>query len=167
MSRMNRNLSRRSALGKLTGSALTFTAVADLAHRITAAELAAGPQLKGRIRQSVCRWCYGKVSLEDLCRAAKEFGLQSIDLLTVQDFPILKKYDLVCGMVSGVPGGIPTGLNRLENHGKIIEYFERTAPIVAEHGYPNLICFSGNRKGMSDEQGLGNCVVGAKRIAAI
>jgi hydroxypyruvate isomerase len=85
----------------------------------------------------------------------------------VNDFPTLKKHDLVCAMVSGVPGGITSGLNRLENHDKIVAFFEKTTPIVAEHGYPNIICFSGNRDGMSDEKGLENCAIGLKRIAPI
>ncbi len=70
-------------------------------------------------------------------------------------------------MVSGVPAGFTRGLNRVENHDRIVEFFERSAPIVAEHGYPNIICFSGNREGMSDEQGMENCAIGLKRIAPI
>jgi hydroxypyruvate isomerase len=63
-----------------------------------------------------------------------------------------------------VPGGIGSGLNRVENHDKIVAFFEKTIPIVAEQGYPNIICFSGNRKGMSDAEGLENCATGLKRI---
>jgi hydroxypyruvate isomerase len=66
-----------------------------------------------------------------------------------------------------VPGGIVSGLNRKENHDKIVAFFERTIPIVAEHGYPNIICFSGNRKGMSDAEGLENCAIGLKRIVPV
>jgi len=88
-----------------------------------------------------------------MCQAGKGMGLQSIELLTVDDFPTLKKYDLRCAMVSGVPGGITSGLNRLENHDKIVEFFEQSIPKVAEAGYPNIICFSGNRKGLNDEKG--------------
>ena len=70
-------------------------------------------------------------------------------------------------MVSGVPGGITSGLNRTENHDKIVAFMEETVPIVAEHRYPNIICFSGNRKGLDDEKGLENCAIGLKRIAPI
>jgi hydroxypyruvate isomerase len=159
-------MSRRSALRKVTGSTVALAA-ANLSGRLQAADDAVGSKLKGRIHHSVCRWCYGKISLPDLCQAANSIGLQSIDLLEVGDFPTLKQFGLVCAMVSGVPGGIGSGLNRLENHDKIVEFFERTAPVVAAHGYPNIICFSGNRKGMSDEQGLDNCAVGVKRIVPI
>jgi hydroxypyruvate isomerase len=105
--------------------------------------------------------------LEDFCKASKDIGLQSVELLEAKDFPTLKKYNLVCAMVSGVPGGITKGLNRVENHDAIVAFFEYTAPLVAEQGYPNIICFSGNRSGMSDEQGLENCAIGLKRIAPI
>ena len=163
---MNQDMSRRSALRKVTGTTVALAAT-SLATRLKAADEAASPTLKGHINHSVCRWCYGKISLEDLCNASKAMGIQSIDLMEVQDFPTLKKHGLICAMVSGVPGGIGSGLNRVENHDKIVEFFEKTAPIVAEYGYPNIICFSGNRKAMSDEQGLENCAIGLKRVAPI
>jgi len=140
-------------------------AAGALSTRLDAANTAAG--LQGRINHSVCKWCYGGIQLEPFCQAAKEIGLQSVELLEVPDFPLLKKYDLTCAMVSGVPGGITSGLNRVENHDKIVEFYERTAPLVAAAGFRNIICFSGNRKGMSDEQGLENCAKGLKRVAAI
>jgi hydroxypyruvate isomerase len=152
---------------KLTGGAAVVAAAASLSERLAAADEAPGAKLKGRINHSVCKWCYSKVSLEDLCKAGKEMGLQSVELLTVDQFPTLKKYDLICAMVSGVPGGITDGLNRLENHDKIVAFYEQTAPIVANAGFKNIICFSGNRRGMSDEQGLENCAIGLKRIAPI
>jgi hydroxypyruvate isomerase len=160
-------LTRRSALGRIAGTAAVFSTAASLGSRITAAEATAGAQLKGRINHSVCKWCYPKVSLEDLCLAGKEMGLSSIELLEAKDFETLKKHGLTCAMVSGVPGGITSGLNRLENHDKIVAFYEEVAPKVAEAGFKNIICFSGNRKGMSDEQGLENCAIGLKRIAPI
>ena len=159
--------SRRSAIGKLTGSAALLAVGTSLSQQLRAAELAVNSQVKGRVNHSVCKWCYGKIPLDEFCQASKKIGLQSVELLEVKDFPTLRKYDLACAMVSGVPGGITSGLNRLENHDKIAEFIEQTAPIVAEHQFPNIICFSGNRAGMSDDQGLENCAVGLKRIAPI
>jgi hydroxypyruvate isomerase len=164
---MNTKLSRRSALRAIPAGALALSAASSLPDRLAAAEPEADAKLRGRVRHSVCRWCYDKIPLDDLCRAAKEMGIQSIDLVEVQDFPTLQKHDLVCAMVSGVPGGITSGLNRVEDHDKIVEFFERTIPVVAEKGYPNIICFSGNRNGMSDEQGLANCATGLKRVAPL
>jgi len=159
-------VSRRTALGTIAGGTTAIVA-ASLAQRLGAAEAAAGESLKGRVNHSVCKWCYDKVPLEDLCVAGKKMGLQSVELLEVKDFPTLRKHDLVCAMITGVPGGITKGLNRLENHDKIVEFYEWAAPKVAEAGFKNIICFSGNRDGMSDEQGLENCAIGLKRIAPI
>src|SRR5215475_12455608 len=113
---MKARITRRSALSRVAGSAALVTATAaSLSERLAAAEAATG-QLKGRINHSVCKWCYPKTSLEDLCKAGKEMGLQSVELIEMKDFDTLKKYDMICAMVSGVPGGITKGLNRLENH---------------------------------------------------
>ena len=164
---MKTRITRRSALAKIAGSTAVVTAAASLAQRLTAADAATGASLKGRVNHSVCKWCYPKVSLEDLCVAGKEMGLQSIELLLVSDFPTLKKHGLICAMVSGVPGGINDGWNRLENHDKIVKFFDETIPIVADAGYANIICFSGNRRGMDDEKGLENCAIGIKRVVGL
>ena len=156
---MAKQMTRRSALGKLAGSTAAISAAASLAHRLEAADDAAGAALKGRINHSVCKWCYGKIPLEDLCRAGKSIGLQSIELLNVGDFPTLQKHGLACAMVTGVPGGIQDGFNRLENHDKLVAFFESAIPKVAEAGFPNIICFSGNRRGQEDEKGLENCAI--------
>lgn len=150
----------------MTKTAVTVSVAGALETRLRAEDRAAGAN-SGRVNHSVCKWCYGNISLEDLCIAGKEMGLQSIELLETKDFPTLKKYDLQCAMVSGVPGGITQGLNRVENHDDIVEFYAATAPIVAKAGFKNIICFSGNRDGLSNEQGLINCAVGLKRVARI
>jgi hydroxypyruvate isomerase len=160
---MKTNIARRTALRRIGGTALAGGTIAALAERISAAE--AG--LKGQVNHSVCRWCYNKIEIDDLCKASKEMGIQSVELLKVEEFPAVKKYGLACAMVSGVPGGIEVGLNRTENHAKIAEWMEKTIPVVATAGYPNVICFSGNRKGMSDEQGIENCAIGIKQFIAV
>jgi hydroxypyruvate isomerase len=164
---MKARITRRSALTRVAGSAALITATAtSLSKRLAAAE-AATAQLKGRVNHSVCKWCYPNIQLEDLCTAGKEMGLQSVELLEVKDFETLKKHNLICAMVSGVPGGITKGLNRVENHDKIVEFYEWAAPKVADAGFKNIICFSGNRAGMADDKGLENCAVGLKRIVPI
>jgi len=163
---MNNTISRRCALGQLTAAAVVTGVSASLQQRLAAADEAA-PGLKGRVHHSVCRWCYDKVELDDLCKAGKAMGLASIDLVEVKQFETLKRYDLISAMVSGVPGGIVSGLNQRENHDKIVAFFEQVAPQVANAGCKNIICFSGNRRGMSDEQGLENCAIGLKRVMPI
>ena len=92
------HLSRRSFLHRsVVGSIAAGAALASLENRLFAAD-AAG--LKGRIHHSVCKWCYPKVSLEDLCAAGKGMGLTSVELLQPSDFATLKRHDLICAMVS-------------------------------------------------------------------
>ena len=164
---MKTKLSRRSAIQTLTGGAAVLAAASTLSQRLTAADAAGGAKLKGRINHSVCKWCYDKIPLEEFCAAGKQMGLQSVELLEVKDFPTLKKHGLTCAVVSGVPGGIGSGLNRIEHHDKIVEFMEQTIPIAADFGAPNVICFSGNRDGLDDEKGLENCAIGLKRIAPV
>ena len=138
-----------------------------LSSTVAAAEASLPRDLKGRVRHSVCRWCFNNVPLDELCREAKAIGLQSIELVDVKDFPVLAQHGLVCAMVSGVPGGITQGLNRTQNHDRIVAFMEATIPQVAKAGYPNIIVFSGNRDGMSDDEGLKHCATGLKRIMPI
>lgn len=139
--------------------------MATFVHRLEAADTATG--LKGRIHHSVCKWCYPKVELETLAQWGKENGLQSIELLETKEIPVIQKKGLTCAMVSGIPGGITKGLNRLENHDAIVEWFSNAAPQVSNLGCQNIICFSGNRNGLSDEEGIKNCAVGLKRLVPI
>src|SRR5437667_9190942 len=110
---MNTHITRRSALTRVASAAAAVAVSADLHHRLRAADdsLSSG-KLKNNVNHSVCKWCYGKIPLDDFCHSAKQIGLQSVELLTTEDFETLKKYDLACAMVSGVPGGITSGLNR-------------------------------------------------------
>ena len=157
-------MSRRSAIATAT-SAVAASAAASLGQRLSAAEAAIGS--KGRIHHSVCKWCYPKIELEALAIAGKEFGLRSIELLEVKEIPTVQKHGLTCAMVSGIPGGITKGLNRVENHDAIAAWFEATAPAVAKLGCENIICFSGNRAGQSDADGIKNCAAGLKRLLPI
>ncbi len=121
------------------------------------------PQAKASFKQGVARWCYSKIPLDDLARAAAEMGIQGVDLVGPADWPTLKKHGLVCSVASG-GGTIPDGLNRKENHDKIEQEFRQNIPRAVAAGVPNVITFSGNRRGLSDEEGLDNCVAGLNRV---
>lgn len=126
----------------------------------------AKPKLKGRLKQSVCRWCYGKLSLDDLCKAAAEIGYQSVELLGEKEWDVPKKYGLSCAVANG-PNPIPKGWNRIENHDSFVKEAERLLPLVKAAGIPNMIVFSGNREGQPDAEGAKNCIVGLKRITPL
>jgi hydroxypyruvate isomerase len=119
--------------------------------------------LRGRLNQSVSRWCYGRIPLEELCAFCKKLGIKSVELLGPKDWPVVKQFGLTCAMVSsGTP--IEKGFNRRENHDWLVAHYEKMIPMVAEAGFRNLICFSGNRGGMDDEEGWRNCAEGIKRL---
>ncbi|MGA4644449.1 TIM barrel protein [Limisphaera sp. 4302-co] len=167
---MSARVSRRSALKTLVGTAAAVASGSVFSPSAAAQE--SGPvKLKGRIRHAACRWCYNDIPLEELCRAGKEMGLEGIDLVGPGDFPVLKKYGLVCSMVSNPVidglGGITHAWNRVEHHDKLVQAYEQRIRETAEAGFERLICFSGNRAGLDDEQGLENCERGLKRILPV
>ena len=122
---------------------------------------------KGRIQQSVSRWCYQKIDLDKLCTYAAEIGLKAIDLLNPDEFEVPRRYGLVCAMGYGGGGEIPSAMNRVENHARIEEGFRKYIPLAAKAGVANIITFSGNRAGMSDEEGAKNTVIGLNRVKKI
>jgi hydroxypyruvate isomerase len=157
--------SRRNALKKM----VTAGAVAglSLSGRIEAAEAALPTHLKGRVNHSVCRWCYNDIPLEDLCKAAKDIGLTSIELVGPEDWPMLKKYGLTSAMPNGAGKGITQGFNDPQYHDELIESFTDVIPKAANAGLKQIICFSGNRNGLDDEKGLENCAVALKRLMPV
>jgi len=118
----------------------------------------------GRLKQSVSRWCYGRIPLDDLCQAAKSIGYSSVELLSEPDWATPKKHGLQCAMANGF-GSIPVGFNRPDNHDKLVADAERMIPLVAAAGIPNIVVFSGNRAGLSDGDGIANCISGLRRVA--
>lgn len=120
--------------------------------------------LKGNINHSVCEWCYPDLSLVELCEVAKSIGLVGIDLIGPKDWKILKEYKLESTMCNGAEISLTAGFNHTEYHSTLVDNYLKHIDLVADAGYTNLICFSGNRNGMDDETGLQNAEVGLKRI---
>jgi hydroxypyruvate isomerase len=142
---------RRAALA--AGAALSATAALALDD---------APKPKGQLKQSICRWCYGKIPLAKLCEIAKGLGYQSIELLLPPDIKRVKEAGLTCAMIGGA--SIENGLNRPANHAAIVKRLTELIDFAAAEGLPNVICMSGNRKGMDDDEGLKNCVAGLKKV---
>ena len=123
---------------------------------------------KGRLKQSVCRWCFSGIPLDELCRQTAAIGLKSVELLGPDEWAEPARHGLVCAVATNVSANpIGKGLNRVENHDAIVSQLEARLPEVAKAGIPNQIVFSGNRKGLPDDQGLANCVTGLKRIVPL
>jgi hydroxypyruvate isomerase len=119
---------------------------------------------RGRLKQSVSRWCYQKMPLPDLCKAVAAMGLTAIDLLDPPDWPVVREHGLVCSMGYGGGGSIPEGLNNPANHDRIVNSLIAAMPNAVKHGVPNLITFFGNRQGRSDREAIDNCVAALNRL---
>jgi hydroxypyruvate isomerase len=157
-------MNRRKALQSAVAAG-----AATLIRPAGAAPQAAAPQKDGgRLKQGVSFWTYQKwFDLDGLCKEAVRIGLKGIDLVTPDQYAAVRKYGLVPSMTSGSgPNTIPTGLNRLENHDKILDSLKNDITLAAAANVPNVITFSGNRRGMPDGEGLENCAVGLNRIKA-
>jgi len=124
-------------------------------------------RLKGTINHSVCRWTYGSLSLEQLCVMVKELGFAAIDLVGPKDWDTLKKNGIYSSMCNGAEINLVDGWNEPNFHSTLIKNYTEHIEYVAKAGYTNLICFSGNRRGMDDETGLKNCEHGLKKILSI
>lgn len=117
---------------------------------------------KGRVNQSVSQWCYGKWSLDELCQVSKKLGLKAIDLLGPNDFATVKKYGLVVSMVNSHP--LTDGLADKKFHEACLAKLRETIDATSAAGFPNVISFSGNRRGIPDDVGIENSVEALKKI---
>jgi hydroxypyruvate isomerase len=155
------NLTRRSLLKS------SLAGAAAIALPAAAAKLDSVTPRKGRIHQSVCRWCYQQIPLEKLTQYAANIGLFGVDLLQVDEFDVPRRYGLICTMGYAGGGEIKKALNRIENHAAIEQAFRTNIPLAAKAGVPNVITFSGNRAGMSDDEGAKNTIIGLNRVKKI
>lgn len=158
--------SRRNALMRMVAASGAVAGL-SLSHRIEAAEAALSANLKGKVNHSVCRWCYNSIPLEDLCKAATNIGLTSIELTGPDEWPVLKKYGLTSAMPNGAGMGIEKGFNDPRYHDELVASYEAIIPKVAKAGLNQIICFSGNRNGLDDEKGIENCAIGLKRLMPV
>ena len=124
-------------------------------------------KFKGNINHSVCQWCYGFISVEELCKAVTEIGFSAIDLVGPKDWPTLKKYNIYSSMCNGSEISLTEGWNHTEYHSTLIDKFTSYIPLMVQAGYKDVICFSGSRKGMDDETGLKNCTDGLKKVIGL
>jgi hydroxypyruvate isomerase len=156
------NLTRREALA--VGAA---TIGAGIAVRATGQSGAAPAKAvtKGRLKQSVCRWCYAKIPLVDFCKACVAMGLPAMDLLQPNEWAIARDNGLICSMGYADAGSIPKGLNDKANHDLIVAGLEKNLPLAAKAGVPSVITFFGNvQPGMSEQEAIDNCVLGLNRV---
>ena len=154
------HMTRREAL-----AAGAMAAVSAFAPRIAAGQAAGGKAVrKGRLKQSVSRWCYKAIPDPVFYKAVADMGLPAVDLLKEDQWSVVRDYGLICSMGYGDGGTIPDGLNVVANHDAIVKGMTASLPKAAKLGVPNLITFFGNRRGMSDAEATKNCIAGLNRL---
>jgi hydroxypyruvate isomerase len=148
---------RRSAIKNIIAGSASVMSAGVLSSFTQSEKSMTSPKLKGNIKQSVCAWCY-KISLDELCIAAKAIGITAIDLVGPEGWPTLKKHGLHSSMCNGAEINLTDGFNDKKNHATLFKNYSEMIPKVAAAGYTNLICFSGNKRQLDDETGWANCV---------
>jgi hydroxypyruvate isomerase len=122
---------------------------------------------KGNINHSVCSWTYNFLSIEEMCNVVKKIGFAAIDLVGPKDWNILKKYNVDSSMCNGAEISLTEGFNDTQYHNTLIKNYTEHINLVADAGYKNLICFSGNKKNITNDEGLKNCAEGLKKILSL
>jgi hydroxypyruvate isomerase len=152
-------MTRREALGALA-------ALAPIAAFAGSGRVEAGVALAGRLKQSVSRWPYARIPLPEFARACAAMGLKAIDLLQPEDWAIVRDHGLTCSM--GYPTArrdfISTAFNDPANHAMLLRELERTIPLAARAGVPNVIAMFGDRRGQPDDEAITHCVHGLSQI---
>ena len=116
---------------------------------------------------SISRWCYSKVEIEELIEWCKELGIGSIELLDKEEYDKVKAAGMDCAIVNGSSLGLQKGFCNPIYHEQLLADYSKLIPQLANDGLKTIITFSGNRVGISDERGLGNCVKGLRPIVAL
>jgi hydroxypyruvate isomerase len=121
---------------------------------------------KGKLKQCVTRGVFARsMPFEETCREAARLGCKGYDLEGPDNWPLLKKYGLIPTMYPPGPGGtIADALNRKENHDRLEKSMHAAIDEAARNGVPSIITFSGNRRGMNDDEGAENCVAFLNRV---
>jgi len=156
-------LTRRSLLKRLAGGGLALGAGLGLPGIARAEETAAPKQAtKGRVKQSVIYWCYKPMTVPELATQAAGMGLKSVELVTPEYWPGLKALGLICAMAPS--HGFAKGFAQRSEHEECLRLLHQRIDDCAAAGFPNVITFSGYRRGLSNEIALANMVDGLKQI---
>ena len=122
---------------------------------------------KGNIKHSVVNWCFSKHwKANELISIAKQLGLASVELISPQHFPEIKKQGLECAIASVNIGGPPfvKGYNNPKYHELVIDATKKSIDACHEFGFKKVIAFTGFAEELSKEEGAANCVKGFKEV---
>jgi hydroxypyruvate isomerase len=139
---------------------MSLAAATALPSHIYASETLAGngPSRPFGYKRSVSHWTVSELDWEDLCPWIAEQGIEAIDLVGPENWHHLKKHGLDSSMCNGAELNLVDGFIHEEFESVLHQRYTEMIPRVAKAGYQNLICFSGNRRGLSEVDGLQQAV---------
>lgn len=156
---------RRQAMKNIALSAagaLAMPGIAQAGHHPSLSDQT--PATGSALNHSVCRWCYNSMKLEELCEQVKPMGITSIELTTPADWPTLQRYGLTCAVGTLPDASLTEGYNQPALHAALNKKYIDLVKAAADNGIPNVIVFSGNRKGLADDLGIEYCAQGLDEL---
>ncbi|MDB4055011.1 TIM barrel protein [Akkermansiaceae bacterium] len=124
------------------------------------------------IRHSVSRWCFGCTPLDEFCQKCLQYGITGIDLLKLDEIPTVQSLGMECSITAAHPdendiGEIEKGFNNPSFHPALHKIYQKLIPAAAALGVKQVICFSGNRDGISEQDGISHCATGLAPLIAL
>jgi hydroxypyruvate isomerase len=120
------------------------------------------------ISQSVAWWCFvpEKLTPEQFVHTVSEAGFKAVELVPPEYWSLVDDHGLA---ISAVAAHLPLtiGLNRRDLHEKLEEEIRASLANAKRLNIPSLICFSGNRNGLSDDAGAEITAEGFARVAPL
>ncbi len=111
--------------------------------------------------------CQRDITPDKAVKLAKEIGLQAFDFAPEEEWGRIKDAGLELSLVIGHQS-LTDGMNKRENHSRIIDELSANIEKAAQWGIHNLCCFSGNRYfGISDLVGTEICAECMSQVAPL
>lgn len=115
------------------------------------------------IKQSFALWTFP--GLDDAgFKRVLEIGITGIEMPPADTYQKFSDMGFSIVTINGHKS-LEDGLNRRENHSRIADELRANLEVAKQFEIPNLICFSGNRNGISDEEGVANTIDGLRVVA--
>lgn len=115
-------------------------------------------------KQSVGLWPLSNLN-EEIIQGIFDLGIRGVEMPPVADYQKWRDRGFTIATIAG-HDSLTDGLNKKENHTRIADELRANLEVAKEFGIPNLICFSGNREGKSDEEGAANTIEGLQLVAS-
>lgn len=119
---------------------------------------------KGSFKHAVCRWCFDSIPLEEFADQVKAIGITGIDLLKPEEWSIVQQRGLTCSVATESFASLTEGWNNPAYHERLFDPYKGLISKAADAGIKQVICFSGNRNGIGEEEGLENCAKGLDKL---